>query len=157
MKEDQLSADRYWSLIESSQRKLAELARQLETLMQDELVAYQVHCWHAKEDVNPFSRFEEMRPLRIPCSEDQGDDFSAWVLGEGRAFFEMVRDHPAEIQKFMDLYEDPKGPKWETTVQRKEYQGFRSVDLLAKAVYRKRFREDLDEAVEAALEEEFGN
>ncbi len=146
----------FWEIIESSQRSLRKLCGRLEGLTQPELIRFQCRCWHAKEDVNPFTRFDEMK-LSRPCSEDHGDDFSGWVIGEGRVFFEQVRDNPAEVQKYNDLLESRTWVKWDTSVEHEEYEGYQRADLIAKAVYERKFGEDLDEAVDAALDEEFGN
>lgn len=147
---------KFWTLIESSGRQLAHLCLQLEKLSREELVAYQLACWNAKEDVNPFSRFDEMQPRRDACSEDHGDDFASWVLGEGRAFYEAVRDHPTEIQKYLDLFDAPSTPPWNTQVEREEYHGYLSVDLIAKPIFRRKFGDDLDEALDEALDAQYG-
>lgn len=145
--------DWFWKIVESSERSLKKMCKTLEPLSKKELINFQRICWHLKEDVNPFTRSYEMK-LQIPCSEDHGDDFSGWVIGEGRAFFENVRDHPEDVQKHNDFLEREHRTRWDISVEHEEYEGYQRVDIIAKAVYEKKFDEDLDEAVEEALDAE---
>ena len=146
--------DWFWNIVESSERTLKKMCKKLETLSQEELVNFQRICWHLKEDVNPFTRSDEMKIGRA-CSEDHGDDFSGWVIAEGRAFFENVRDHPEDAQKHNDFLEREHRKRWDTSVDDEDYKGYQSVDMIAKAVYEKKFDEDIDEALEEALDEDF--
>ena len=146
--------DWFWEIVESSQRNLVTLSRKLESLSKDELVRYQVQCWHAKEDVNPYSQTYDLEASGLTCSEDDADDFAAWVVGEGRTFCEKVRDNPDNIRKFFDTYEEADGSSWDETVDDPEYHGNQRLDFLANAVYSKKFDEDFAEAVDAALDEE---
>jgi hypothetical protein len=145
----------FWNLIDTSERSLQKLCRKLEALSKEELVTYQRLCWEAKESVNPHSRFEEMQPLSSPCSEDDADDFAGWVVGEGRLFFEEVESHPSQVQTYWDVLEDESGPQWDISVDVPEYSGFQRVDMIATPIYEARFHEELQDAVEEALDDAY--
>src|SRR5262249_53818538 len=97
----------FWGIIESSERSLVALCRQLEELPKEKLRRYQVLYDMAKSRVNP-QYWEACHPY-LPedgCSEDRSDDFAAWVVSWGRTFFKEVRARPSQIQRYLEMFSD---------------------------------------------------
>ncbi|QJX00281.1 TIGR02996 domain-containing protein [Frigoriglobus tundricola] len=147
----------FWRLLESANRSLRDLCRRLETLPEERLRQYHEQFDGAKCYVNPCS-WDECHPfLTVGCSEDHGDDFAAWVVMEGRDFYEQVRAHPEQIDHYLQTCDDAEmkhrrlKPKqridaglWDFEVDRPEYRGYQRADYIARAVYLSRFGRDLD-------------
>jgi hypothetical protein len=126
------------------------LCRKLEQLPRERLRDYRRQYDEAKEFVNPCY-LEMFGPyLTRDCSEDHGDDFSAWVVMRGHRFYEQVRTDPASIMRYLDLFDDVEcnvegAPRWDERVDREEYRGYQRADYIAAPIYRMRFGQDLDE------------
>jgi hypothetical protein len=142
----------FWELLESSNRSLRALCRKLEELPQELLLRYHLEYEEAKEYVNPCFREEYYPYLRDGCSEDHGDDFSAWVVMQGKEFFENVLAHPEDAQKYLDEFSEHEmrraNPelRWDEEVDREEFRGYQRADCIAAPIYQIRFGEDLDDA-----------
>ena len=136
----------FWELLESSNSSLRLLCRKLE----QQLRAYRRQYDEAKDYVNPCY-CEEFSPyLADGCSEDHGDDFSAWVVMQGHRFYEEVQTDPTSIQRYLDLFGDVErrvegSPRWDESVDREEYRGYQRADYIATPIYRLRFGEELDD------------
>jgi hypothetical protein len=142
----------FWELLESSCRSLRVLCRTLEQLPKEQLQRYRQEYDEAMSRVNPCYREECGPHLSTDCSEDHGDDFSAWVVMQGRAFFEQVLAHPEEVQLYLDMFSavemQTSHPelRWNEEVDRDEYRGYQRADYIASPIYKARFGEDLHEA-----------
>jgi hypothetical protein len=142
----------FWELLESSGRNLRSLCRKLEQLPKEQLRRYRLDYDEAKDCVNPCCREECQPHLSGDCSEDHGDDFAAWVVMQGREFFERVRTHPEEVPRYLDMFgaaearRDSPELRWDLEVDRDEYRGYQRADYIATPIYAARFGEDLDDA-----------
>ena len=84
----------FWSILESSNRSLVALCRQLEELPKDQLRRYRLEFDKWAGEVNPH-HWEECQPhLSESCSEDSAEDFAAWVVMQGLSFYEEVASPP---------------------------------------------------------------
>lgn len=142
----------FWELLESSEHSLRSLCRRLEQLPKEQLRRYRLEYDEAKDCVNPCY-WEECYPhLSEECSEDHGDDISAWVVMQGRDFFEQVLTHPEEVQRYLDIFSKVEMRqgfpelRWDETVDRAEFQGYQRADYIASPIYQTRFGEDLHDA-----------
>jgi hypothetical protein len=159
MQEPPLTAEGFWSLLETSTPNLIALCRQLEQLSPTNLWRYQCFYEHYKRTVNPYYDWEECGPHILKWelfSEDGADDFSAWVVMRGQPFLNEVRSRPQSVQRYIDLFQEDVEmglrPEltWNTQVDRSEYQGYQSPDCIAAGIYRVKFGrampelEDLD-------------
>jgi hypothetical protein len=140
----------FWELLESSNSSLRSLCRKLEQLPKEQLRTYRVQYDEAKEYVNPCYCEEFYPYVADDCSEDHGDDFSAWVVMQGRRFYEEVRTDPTSIQRHLDVFDDVErkvegSPRWDESVDREEYRGYQRADYIATPIYRLRFGEELDD------------
>lgn len=140
--------DCFWQILECSNRDLRTLCRTLEALSQQELVAYQDVFEDAKSAVNPCLR-EELGKHLEECSEDAAADFAVWVVGQGKAFYETVRNNPDAIKEYWAAFEnceygnEKSSLGWNIQVDRSEYRGAQSPAIVAYAIYRRRFGKEL--------------
>jgi hypothetical protein len=137
----------FWELLESSGRSLSFLCRQLEQLPEDQLRRYRDDYDEAKSYVNPCYWDECLPHLRQDCSEDHGDDFAAWVVMKGRAFYEEVRPHPEAVGGYLDQFAEAerwagKPGEWDESVDRPEYRGSQRADFIASRILWERFGEE---------------
>lgn len=139
---------RFWRLLESAGRSLNALCRQLEQLPREQLQKYREEYDEAKSYVNPCY-WDECHPhLRRSCSEDHGDDFAAWVVMQGRAFYSEVRSHPEMVEAYLDQFTAAEAERrsgkvgwWDNEVDRPEYRGSQRADYIASRILRGRFGE----------------
>jgi hypothetical protein len=143
----------FWDLLESSARSLRALCRRLEELPQEQLRRYKLLYDKWKGEINPHA-WEECHPyLAEDCSEDHADDFAAWVVMQGSAFYDEVAAHPELIQHYLGKFARAEAERrsgqpgaWDNEVDRPEYRGYQRPDYIPSPIYRMRFGEDLDEA-----------
>lgn len=127
----------FWAPLESSDRGLRSLSGALEQLAREELIAYRVQYDEAKAEVNAVLCEAYFPHLSDPCSEDDGDDFAAWVVMQGQPFYEAVRANPGSIQRHLDRFReseiggDGPAPRWDDSVDREEYRGYQRADMIA--------------------------
>ncbi len=144
----------FWELIESSGRNLRKLCRKLEELPKDQLRRYRQTYADYKYEVNPHCWKECHDYLSGDCSEDQADDFAAWVVMQGLAFFHVVSSHPEKIHLYLDMFCDTESGRgyhelrWNEEVDRVEYRGNQRADYIASPIYELRFGENLNELLE---------
>ncbi len=136
----------FWTMLESSDRSLKALCRQLEQSTPDQLRQYCEEYSEAKDCVDPCAWVECHPHLSKECSEDHGDDFAAWVVMQGRAFFEQVLSHPEAIAKYMDRFERSErdqtdSSRWDESVDRVEYVGSQRADYIASCILRERYHQ----------------
>jgi hypothetical protein len=147
----------FWQLLASSQLSLPALCRQLEQLPKEQLRRYHFEYEAAKDAVNPSYRPEFYAHLAAECSEDHGDDFAAWVVMQGRAFFEQVLAHPEQMQRHLDLFAEVESGhaarqlRWDNEVDRPEYRGYQRADYIAWPIYQLRFGERLPDTDEGSV------
>lgn len=142
----------FWDLLESADHNLCALCRKLEELPKERLQRYRMEYDEAMGYVNPCY-CEEFYPYLVgEYSEDHCDDFAAWVVSQGREFYDQVRTQPETIQRHLDMFaRDEEGRRsskwsWDETVNRPEYRGYQRPDYIASPIYEMRFGEDLHEA-----------
>lgn len=142
----------FWEVLESSNRSLRTLCRQLEQASKAQLCRYKIDFDDAKACVNPCFWDECLEYLSDDCSEDHGDDFAAWVVMQGRAFFERVVAQPEDIDEYLEMFSaadaetgDPE-TLWDLEVDRDEYRGYQRADYIAEPIYLARFGQDLHDA-----------
>lgn len=139
---------KFWTLLESSGRSLTALCRQLEQLTEAQLRRFRQDYNEAKCWVNPHDWAECSTYLQRSCSEDHGDDFAAWVVMQGRAFFDEVRSHPEAIENYLDEYEKAHAARsssamwWNTEVDKPEYRGWQRADYIATRICQLRFGDE---------------
>jgi hypothetical protein len=142
--------DSFWGILESSQRSLRALCRQLEMLPRDRLYAFQYQYWEAMEYVPPGDQ-DMPRPspgVRAPTDLDE-EDFAAWVVSQGRVFYYELRRQPERLPACIDMYlasEEGRGfpeLRWDEEVDREEYRGRQSPFQVGFVIYRARFGKDI--------------
>jgi hypothetical protein len=137
----------FWDLLESSSRSLKSLARKLEQLPKEQLLSHRDQYEEAKGyiDVGQDKKYWPYMKDHALYSEDGSDDFAAWVVMQGREFYERVRTQAELIQQFLDLHEDDEIGEgdpayfWENSVEKKEYEGSQRADYIASPIYEMRF------------------
>jgi hypothetical protein len=142
--------DWFWDILESSQHSLRALCRQLEALPREKLYSFQYQYQEAMEHLPPGD--QEVPGLastaRVPAELDE-EDFAAWVVSQGRAFYHDLRREPERLQACIDMYqasEEGRGfPElcWDEAVDREEYRGWQSPFQVGFAIYRVRFGKDI--------------
>jgi hypothetical protein len=142
----------FWGLLEGAARSLRALSQRLEQLPEQDLRQYRREYDQAKDAVNPCS-WEHCQPyLARGCSEDHGEDFAAWVVMQGREFYQEVLSHPEQVQRYLDLFSDqdvglgPAELRWDESVDRDEFRGYQRADYIAIPIYASRFGKDLRDA-----------
>jgi hypothetical protein len=116
-------------------------------LPKEQLLSYRYQYEEAKGyiDVGQVKQYWPYMKDHSLYSEDGSDDFAAWVVMQGREFYERVRTQPALIQRFLDLqeaYEIGEGDpaySWDDSVDKKEYEGSQRADYIASPIYQMRF------------------
>lgn len=135
----------FWDLLASAERSLRSLCHQLEQLPRERLLQFQTAFDEAKDSLNPYSDWVEAAPhISEWPSEDGADDFSAWVVIQGKEFYHRVRANPDEIQHYLDLFNDVEAGRhpsmhWDIEVDREEYRGYQRADYIITPIYRTRF------------------
>ena len=140
----------FWDVLESSRHNLQALCRQLESLPREQLYSFQYQYWEAMEYVPPGDQDVPRLPatVQVPDKFD-GEDFSDWVVSQGRAFYYELRRHPEELQACIDMYtvsEEGRGfleLRWNEEVDRDEYRGSQSPFQVGFAIYQVRFGKDI--------------
>lgn len=141
----------FWKIISASKKSLRLLCRQLERMPKEKLISYQRQYEEAKCLVNPLYRedFETFADDDWSCSEDDADDFAAWVVMQGKPFFDEMLADPAKLFAHAKAFgeADRVSETWDESVDRPEYRGYQRADYVATPIYRARFGEELGEAV----------
>lgn len=141
---------RFWDIISSSSSSLCLLCRTLEQIPKQEVIEYQRQFEEAKSAVNPLYRadFASFVDDGTSCSDDEADDFAAWVVMQGKSFFESAVNDPVQLFAFLKSFqESDDDTTWDEKVDRPEYRGYQRADYVAVPIYRSRFREELGEVV----------
>ena len=137
--------DWFWDALESSRHSLRALCGRLEALPRERLYAFLYQYWEAMDYAPPGGR-----PPTVPVPADFDDeDFAAWVVSQGRAFYYDLRRHPERLQAYIGMYvaseEDLAFPelRWDERVDREEYRGRQSPFQVGLVIYRARFGKDI--------------
>ncbi|MEZ0231190.1 MAG: DUF4240 domain-containing protein [Planctomycetota bacterium] len=152
--------DALWSLLDATRPDLAKLAAHLEAMSQGELEAYQLAFVRSMEDVaSDWS--DGIRVGDRVLSEDDMEDFCAWVVGEGRAIFERATAPGADLAALVTLRDSAERggveahPRWAPTRPlASDLRGYLSPYYLAIPIYERRFEGDLRARVEELLDAE---
>jgi hypothetical protein len=123
----------------------------LEQLPAEQLLSYRDQYEDAKGwiDVGQDKKYWPYMDDHSLYSEDGSDDFAAWVVMQGREFYERVRTEPESIQHFLNLHEDVECGEgdpmycWDDSVDKEEYEGSQRADYIASPIYELRFGGDL--------------
>lgn len=83
---------------------MANMEKQFVAMPRQRLLAFRRAYDRAASSVHPYHRSDFTFGER-DCSEDHADDFAAWVVSRGRAFWNKVRNHPADGPRFLDEFE----------------------------------------------------
>jgi hypothetical protein len=146
--------DWFWDVLDSSQHNLRALCRQLEVLPREKLYAFVYQYQDAMDYVPPHDQDVPRLPpdVQVPADFD-GEDFDAWVVSQGRAFYYDLRRHPATLQACIDMYlasEEGRGfmeLRWDEEVDREEYRGWQSPFQIGFVIYRERFGRDIERLI----------
>jgi hypothetical protein len=120
----------FWPLIESLDNNEVKMRKAFRAMSKRQLIAFFRQFRIARGEVNPQSRSD--MPLR-EVSEDALKDFAAWVVSQGREFYDEVRTNPAAVEDYWDQF---------TAFERK-YRHFREPDGIAGQVFYERFEEEI--------------
>jgi hypothetical protein len=142
--------DWFWDLLESSQHSLRGLCHELEVLPREKLYAFVYQYQDAMEYVPPIGQDVPRRPstVRVPPDFDE-EDFAAWVVSQGRAFYYDLRRRPEKLQACIDMYVASEAGsgflelRWDEGVDREEYRGWQSPFQVCFPIYRARFGKDI--------------
>ena len=142
--------DWFWDVLDSSGHSLRVLCRQLEALPREQLYSFQYQYWEAMQYGRPDPRdMPSLSPtVRVPDDLDT-EDFDAWVVSQGRAFYYDLRRQPERLQACIDMYlasEEGRGfleLRWDKSVDREEYRGSQSPFQVGFVIYRGRFGKDI--------------
>ena len=94
----------FWPLVESLGYDAAAITERFRVMPRQRLLAFRRQYDRARRHVHPTSR-GDFEVGERDCSEDHGDDFAAWVVSRGRAFWDEVRSRPRECWRFFDEFE----------------------------------------------------
>jgi hypothetical protein len=108
----------------------------------------------AMEGVSPGDQDRPKLPptVRIPDDFDE-EDFDAWVVSQGRAFYYDLRRQPEKIQACIDMYLASEAGsgflelRWDEQVDREEYRGWQSPFQVCFPIYRIRFGKDITQLI----------
>lgn len=89
----------FWAIVEQAGRDRVKMRALLERMTREEMVAFHRQFFDAAMAVATSAHVACMAP---GTSEDGADDVSRWVVGQGRAFFLDVLDHPENTPPDVD-------------------------------------------------------
>ncbi|WP_171469892.1 DUF4240 domain-containing protein [Frigoriglobus tundricola] len=121
----------FWPLVESLGTDADVMASRFRAMPLQRLLAFRRQYDRARGKVNPIYRADFVIGAR-DCSEDHADDFAAWVVSRGRAFWGEVRRHPSKCWQFLGEFEPV------------EFEAMsRRPDFIAGSVFHERFGENI--------------
>jgi hypothetical protein len=121
----------FWPLVESFGGEVRAMTERFKAMPRRRLLAFRRQYDRALSHVHPYHREDFVIGDR-ECSEDHGDDFAAWVVSQGRVFWDGLRRHPTSFQRRLEEFE----PVSFEAMQRRP-------DFIASAVFHERFGEDM--------------
>jgi hypothetical protein len=130
--------DWFWDVLESSRHSLRTLCPQLEAMPRERLYAFLYQYWEAMDYLSPG----------VPADFD-GEDFAAWVVSQGRAFYYDLCRQPERLQAYTSMYQASEEGhgfpelRWDERVDREEYRGRQSPFQVGFAIYQVRFGKDI--------------
>lgn len=155
--DESFTFSRFWRALagyEGSHRRMSE---HLERIPEDQLRFWVEQFQVAICYVNACS-WEECWPhKRRGWSEDAGDDLAAWVVMQGKVFYDQVRSRPEQVEQLGDQHEAAEqelrrrwnanrrrkpGPIREAEEDRIQFQQSR-LDWVAREIYHNRHGRDL--------------
>ncbi len=142
----------FWPLLESSKPSLRALCRKLEALSKEQLFCFQRQYADAMDYVYRDHWDDPELPPTVRES-GLGDDFRAWVVSQGKAFYYEVRSNPDRLQKYLDTFEacDTGSGfaelRWDREVDRDEYRGYQCPSMIAFPIFEARFGKSMKEAI----------
>lgn len=94
----------FWPLVESLGRDATGMESQFCAMSRQRLLAFRRMYDRARSHVHPYLRGDFVFGDR-DCSEDHADDFAAWVVSRGRAFWDEVRRRPEDGSRYLGEFE----------------------------------------------------
>ncbi len=144
--------DWFWELLDSSERSLCALCRKLEAIPKEKLFQFQRQYTEAKDYVNPRDWDDPDIPSAVR-SCGVGDEFGEWVVSQGKSFYYEVRSNPAQLQKYIDMFETSESGqglaelRWDCEVDRADYRGWQSPAMIAFPIFEARFGRSMTAAM----------
>jgi hypothetical protein len=93
--------DQFWAIIEASRQvsttheeQALALQRLLEPLPLAEIVAFQEHFWDQMGESDRSDLWDVAHTINGFCSDDGFLYFQAWLIGQGREYFEAALQQP---------------------------------------------------------------
>ncbi|MGC4086783.1 MAG: hypothetical protein QM756_02580 [Polyangiaceae bacterium] len=128
----------FWLLLGEARPNLATLCRALEVLPRDRLVEYA--CFY--------------RDASQALSDDEGaEKLCDWVVAQGEAYWKKALARGGKLDAVArDFEKDQAEPdakrSWSSNVEEAAYQGFESPRAVVFPIFKKRFREDLQDLID---------
>ena len=137
----------FWELLDASRPSLQLLVDALEARPKEDLVAFARAFEEAAEEVCDY--WDGPVVDDVPFSEDGTEDLCKWVVSQGRELWQQAVSKTIPLDDLVRLYwasgdsRDVAHPRWETTVNKAAYDGWRSPAAIVYAIFATRFGEDL--------------
>ena len=96
----EMEDDQFWSLISLAKQDFAAFTQKLEQMSQADLISF---VWKFEEVAGVLY---DDQYLQGQTSEDYIEDLRGYVVAQGKAFYEHVRDNPDQMPKEVD-YSEP--------------------------------------------------
>ncbi|WP_395842330.1 DUF4240 domain-containing protein [Archangium violaceum] len=137
----------FWEVIERCKPSLATLSEWLESAKREDVENFQRFYLDAATCVAEAWNGPVVDGIEF--SEDSTEDFTAWVVSQGRSVWQQAVDSSANQEALVREYwrvsegEPSAYVAWSTEGVRGEYAGYLAPEAIAHAVYERRFGEDL--------------
>jgi uncharacterized protein (TIGR02996 family) len=155
--DDSRAFSRFWRALTSYEGSYRRMREHLERIPEGQL-RFLVNLFHSvMSEVAPHSRSKYWPYCRFEWAVNVGSDLAAWVVMQGKTFYDHVRSQPEHIVRFAEQREAAQqelrkrssvnrswepGPIREAEEDRIQFQQSR-LDYIAMAVYRNRHGRDL--------------
>ncbi len=142
----------FWELLDSSRPSLLALARKLEQLPRDQLIAYAAIYKKAAQTLCNY--WEGPVVDGMGFSEDDTEDLCCWIVAQGRRFYTEALRLRGHLEPLVRQYgasergESSEHPPWFLDVANPGYSGYMSPSALPHAVFETRFGSDLLDELE---------
>jgi hypothetical protein len=137
--------DWFWDVLAATKPDIAALEAWLMAQPKQTVVQFGYAYDEAARDLVDYSA--GVRVDGIVWSEDGTEDVCHWVVGQGRAYYYSVASGEVPLELAARAYADGTD-RWLTTVTDPEHRGFAAPGSIANGVYRSRFGEELDDAID---------
>lgn len=121
-----------WRLLDEARPSLQLLVGALERLPRDRLLAYARSYDDAMMQVCEPWNGPEVDGIQF--SEDDTEDFTVWVVSQGRAYWKQAVASE-DLTEFVRQYWAQRATSWDLAVENQAYEGFQSCRALATAIF----------------------